>query len=258
MFDVRAQSGGKASGAVAGSVIGEHGPDGDSVGGEERCRALPEGYGGFCLFVCEYFGVRQAGMVVYGVMEVGVTGPGPSVLPTFGPSQGPVPAALWDASELLDVDMDQVSGTFVFIALRGRLADGQPCALVKAGQPGHPVPGQDLSHRRACQMQVGCDPVRTPAAGETQRDDPPFGADVSAVRAPTRPRGLVLHTFLAKDPVPIRPFLRGGGRAQEPLRGPAQSPALIDNQPGELSPGLGCQVSVGMGNVGHEGLLASR
>src|SRR3954465_11970837 len=107
-------------------------------------------------------------------------------------------------------------------------------------------------------MEVGCNPVRTPAAGETQCQNPPFGADVSAVRAPTRPRGHVLHSFLTKDPVPVRPFLRGGGRALAPLRGPAPSPALLDDKPGELSPGLGCQVGVGMGNVGHESLLASR
>ncbi len=57
-------------------------------------------------------------------------------------------------------------------------------------------------------------------------------------------------------PVPAHPLLDRCRRALEPLRGPAQGPALLNDQPGELSLGLGCQVGVSMGNVRYECLLA--
>lgn len=41
----------------------------------------------FPFFVCGYFGVGQAGVVIHGIVQVGVAGPGPAVLPAFGASQ---------------------------------------------------------------------------------------------------------------------------------------------------------------------------
>ena len=105
-------------------------------------------------------------MVIDGVVQIGVPGPGTAVPASLGTSQGAVSAAVGDAPEFLDVHVDQIPGVLVFIALRCRLSDRQPGALVQAGQPRHPVPGQNLAHRRAGQVKVGSDPVRSPPAAE--------------------------------------------------------------------------------------------
>ncbi|MDB5341037.1 MAG: hypothetical protein JWN70_6656 [Planctomycetaceae bacterium] len=130
---VRSQGRGEGPGAVAGSVVGQHCLHRDSAGGEERCRAEPEG-GGFFRLVVEDFRVRQTRVVIDGVVQVGVPGPFPAVPSSRGPSEGAVSAAVRDASELLDVHVDRVSRMVVLVPLRCGLAHGQAGALVQPGQ----------------------------------------------------------------------------------------------------------------------------
>lgn len=79
----------------------------------------------------------------------------------------------------------------------GALACGRAArGLGPGGSAGHLAPGPDPSSRRGCKMQVGCDPLRTAPAGEPRRQNPPFGADISAVLAPTWPRGHVRHAVV--------------------------------------------------------------
>ena len=52
-----------------------------------------------------------------------------------------------------------------------------------------------------------------------------------------------------------QPILGGLPRHVVPLRGTGRGPPLIDDQPGQLEPGTWRQSSIGMGSVGHEGLL---
>ena len=63
---------------------------------------------------------------------------------------------------------------------------------------------------------------------------------------------------LAHGPVVGHPFLSCRWRALEPLRSTAKRQPCSMTKQATSSPGLGCEVGIGMGNVGHEGLLASR
>lgn len=71
-------------------------------------------------------------MVIHGVVQEGAC-PGPAVLPALSPSKGPVTATLLAASELFDVDADQVSGVFVFVTLWCRLRRDSP--VLRPGRP---------------------------------------------------------------------------------------------------------------------------
>ena len=166
-----------------------------------------KGGGRFLLFVVEDFGVREPGVVIDGMMQVGITGPGTAVPLPLGASEGAVSAAVGDAPKLLDVHVDQVSGVLVLVALRCRCANGQTGALIQAGQPGHPVPGQDLADGGAGQAQVGRYPVRSPPPIEPQPHNAAFGAYGGAFRAPPRAGGRVSHAVLTTDPVAVHPLL---------------------------------------------------
>jgi hypothetical protein len=157
VLDLWSQGRGEDPGAVAGSVVGQHGLDLDPVCGEERNGAQPEGGSSFFPLVVEDFRVRQPRVVIDGVVQVGVAGPFAAVLSSLGAAEGAVPAAVRDASELLDVHVDQAPGMVVFVPLR--------CGLAHRRQPGHPAPGQVLADGGTGQVQVGRDAVRAPTGG---------------------------------------------------------------------------------------------
>src|SRR5687768_9660082 len=78
--------------------------------GEERLRSLPEASGGGSLLVVEDLGVGQAGVGVDGGVHEGVAHLGSVVLAAADVATMSAPAATrWDAAQLLDVDVHQLT-----------------------------------------------------------------------------------------------------------------------------------------------------
>ncbi|GAA2075700.1 hypothetical protein GCM10009840_07210 [Pseudolysinimonas kribbensis] len=57
-------------------------------------------------------------------------------------------AAVGDAAELLDIDMDQLAGCDLLIANQTRPADREPCRLVEVLQQRHPIALEHPPDRR--------------------------------------------------------------------------------------------------------------
>ena len=190
-------------------------------------------------------------MVVDGSVDVGVAGLGPvfavsAVGPAFGPSHGPVAAAVGDPSEFLDVHVDQVPRAGVFIA-----ADDPARAPVQPGQSGQAVAGQDLVDRGGVHAQQVSDSRRSPTAVHAQGDDPPLRPLRGPSRRRCRSAGTVFHTGLAELAVAAGPARGSGNGDLETFRCPAQRPAVVDYTFGQLEPASLGKKSV---RVGHEDL----
>jgi hypothetical protein len=99
---------------------------------------------------------------------------GGAVLDRAAPMGSP-PSALGDPAELFDIDMHQLARQRLLIPRRLGTADWETGGLVDVLQQRHPEPSEHPSDRRSVQMQVVRNSVRTPPAGETQRDDPALG-----------------------------------------------------------------------------------
>jgi len=93
-----------------------------------------------------------------------------------------VAAAVGDVAQLLDVDVDQIAGGVTFVAAY-RLAGGP----VQIREPGQAVADQYPVHRGRVQAEQVSDAGGTPAVGQPDLDDSPFGACRDAARAATRP-----------------------------------------------------------------------
>ena len=232
-------------GLVAGAVVGQHPLDGDPGGLEEGLGAGPEGGGGLLALVGQDLAVGQAGVVVDGVVQVAVAGPGAG--PAAGlASQGLVAAAVGDVSQLLDVDVHQVAGGGVLVA-----ADRAAGGAVQVGQAGEPVAGQDPVHGGRVEPQQVGDPGRSPAAQDADLDDPALGAGRGPVRAVVRTAGAVGHPRFAEFAVAVRPALGRGRRDLEPFCRAPQWPAVVDDASGQAqAAGLGQRCVT----VWHEGL----
>ena len=87
-----------------------------------------------------------------------------------------VAATIGTAAEFLDIDVDQVPGSLVFMA-----ANAPSGGLVQPRQPRHPVPGEDLVHSGGLQLQQASGPGRPPTPVHPQADDPPLGPYGSAL-----------------------------------------------------------------------------
>ena len=81
------------------------------MSGEPGDGAVPERGGGDGLFVVEDLGVDEPGAVIDGGVDVAVAGIGvwPSVAVVAAAVEPPA-AAVGDAGDLLDVDVDQLAG----------------------------------------------------------------------------------------------------------------------------------------------------
>jgi len=80
-----------------GSTVREHGFAGDSVCHEEGFGAEPNRCGSSHHRIGEDFGAGQPWVIIRGVVQVGVDGPGPAFLSACGPSQAAKSVALWEA-----------------------------------------------------------------------------------------------------------------------------------------------------------------
>jgi hypothetical protein len=131
--------------------------------------------------------------------------------------------------------VDQLAGPVPLVAAYGNL--GGP---VQVRQPGAAVAAQDLVHGGWVQLQCPGDPGRAEPPGHAQLDDPPLGPGRQLARAAVRPARPVGHPRRPGLPVAGGPPGRGGVRDLEPLSGPADGPAILDDAPGQAQPpGLG-------------------
>src|SRR5271163_1076008 len=162
-----------------------------------------------------------------------------------------MPSAVGDAAELLDIDVDQIPGSVVFVSARSGLSHHEPGALVEVAQERHPVALQYRLNRGAGQAQVIGDAMRSPSAREAHTDNASLSAPARAGRTVMRAAGAVHHPRWTTGAVAIGPLLGRGRRALKPLSGSAQRPPLIDNRRREPGSALGSQTGI---SVDHEDL----
>ncbi|GAA5059227.1 hypothetical protein GCM10023336_34820 [Streptomyces similanensis] len=190
---------------------------------------LPEAGGGLLLLVGEDLAAGEAGAVVDGGVEAAVAQVGAAVdgarpgsvavrgavAASLGPAVGPVPAAVGDVAQLLDVDVDEFAGPVAFVA-----AHDTARGAVQMGQAGQTVARQHAVHGGGHQVQEVRDAGRPPPAQQPDLDDPSLGAGRSAPGAVAGPAGAVAHTGLAESPIAVGPPLGCGRRDLEALGGP--------------------------------------
>src|SRR5215213_9987858 len=129
----------------------------------------------------------------------------------------PLAVTILDATELLDVNMDQLAGTFALVALSGLQA--------KPAELAHPDPRQDARHRRKRHVEhLGDFGARHPQSSE--RGDRLDASLVGAIGQVRWRRRAIEQAELALPPVTGQPFARGavtdsgrhGGLRQRPPR----------------------------------------
>jgi hypothetical protein len=105
--------------------------------------------------------------------------PGAPIL--LGPPAVHAPTAtVRDTAELLDVHVHELTRASLLISGRARATNRESGGLIQVRQQRHPIPDQDPPDLRRMQAQSIPDPMRTPSAGEPQRNDPPLGATVKS------------------------------------------------------------------------------
>ena len=164
-----------------------------------------------------------------------------------------MPAAVGDASELLDVHVHQIARCGVLIALRASLGGAHRGAGGRVGerQAHAPEAGQDLVHRRGVHSQEVSDSGWPTPARYAQADHPALPTTRGAVGAGVRPAGAVNHAGLALLAIPAGPASGRGDRDTEPFRSSGRGPAVFDDTPGQAQSSRGRQGRV---SVGHEDL----
>lgn len=159
-----------------------------------------------------------------------------------------MPAAVGDAAEFLDVDVDEFAGPGAFVA-----ADGLAGGPVGGGQGGQTVPDQDAVGGGRGDTGAGGQPHRPDPVLAPQPHDLPFDRGGRLAGAVVWAAGAVAHARLAQLPVAARPAGGGGVADLEAIRGPPQRPAVVHDTPGQTQPAGRGQRGI---TVGHEGLLA--
>src|SRR5699024_7598954 len=148
----------------------------------------------------------------------------------------PPPTTVRDATELLDINMDQLARPGDLVALRCAATDRQAGGLIDALQLGHPVASQDPPHRGTRYVQEVADPVRPPPAVEPQPDDASLGARAEPVRAVVRSARAVRQA--GSCPVPAHPPGHRRRGHLEAFSDTSLGPAVIDDQGHESAPAL--------------------
>ena len=117
MLDAELEAGGaELAGAIAGAVVGEQAADGDAVLGVEGDGGVQEGDGGFGLLVGQHAGEGEAGVIVDGDVQSLPAGELRAAAATAIAANGD----LLIAGHALDVEMEQIAGSGMFIAHDGR------------------------------------------------------------------------------------------------------------------------------------------
>ena len=123
---------------------------------------------------------------------------------SWGPDRGPPTVTGGNLAELLDVDVDQLTGNSFFVA-----ADGPPCGGVEVPGSGNSKPAKHPPHRGNHQSEMTSDPSRPPPPVDPQSDNPSFDTLGKPVRCRIWCRPPVDETALTVDQIPVPPFRRG-------------------------------------------------
>ncbi len=177
---------------VGPGVVGQDPLDGDAASCEPGGCSSQEGRAGGGPLVRQVLGVGQAGVVVQGGVQVGVSGAG-AVLAAGCPAEGFVSAAIGDAAEFLDVDVDQFAGPGAFVA-----ADGFAGGPVDGCECGQAVPGEDAVGGGGSDAASGSQPDGADVVLAPELDDLPFHRGRGLPWAVARAAGAVVH---ARGPV---------------------------------------------------------
>ena len=116
-------------GFVAGAVVGEDPFAGDAVCSEPGDGAVPEPDRGGGLFVVVDLGVDEPGAVINGGVDVAVADLFEPFVVVGAASMKPPAAAVGNATDLLDVDVDQLAGALALVAVDGLGVRGEVTAI---------------------------------------------------------------------------------------------------------------------------------
>src|SRR5690606_15709938 len=171
----------------------------------------------------------------------------------LGPTTESPATTVWNSTELLDVNVDQVTGRGVLVtALVGpRGLDPDPGGRIDPLQLRTAVTDQHFVHGGGVESQVVANPCRPPPPGHPQLHDPTLGPPRKLVRAAAGTAGPVDHPGLAELAIPVGPPTRRGDADREPLGRSGVGPALVDDEPGQPHAPGGSEGGV---SVGHEDL----
>jgi hypothetical protein len=183
-------------GAVTGSIVGEDGARLDTALTEERKGALEESYGGFLSLIGQDFQVGQARSVIDADMDKL-----PARRTTGATDSSDAVADAVDAAQLLDVQVQELSGMFFLVASRwlGRIQSFESTQTPS---------GEDSGHSRASQIQT---------SGDLSRDHPPVSEfhnliDHSGCRLPgaaMRPGGTIQQSLKPLLAIAGQPLVDG-------------------------------------------------
>jgi len=127
--------------AIAHAAVGEHALDLHAVEGVEADGLLERGDDAGDLFVGQHAGVGDAGAIVDGDVERF----DPRALAAIGAVASAADTGTHEATELLDVEVEQFAGMFAFVALHGRRswieggeADDAGCVRPWLSRPARP------------------------------------------------------------------------------------------------------------------------
>ena len=197
-------------------VVGDDLVDGYPDGAEPDARPLEEPDEGVGGLVVEGLDIGQAGVVVYGYVQVAVAHPGAALGSPgggVGPPVGPPPAPGRYLAHLLDVQMHQVARLGALVA-----AYHPPGGPVDMRQAVQPVAHQHPVHRRRRHPQPGADPRRPPPLLAAQPAHICLNGGLGAPRRPMGPRRPVCQTGFAVG-LPALPPLGHRGPRQAHLGG---------------------------------------
>ena len=227
---------------VAGAVVGHDACDINAAAGVPGDQPSKEDDSRWRSFVSQDLGVSQTGSVVHGNMEELPTGTS-GALPTVA---GDAVADELDATQLLDVDVDELSGVVPLIAVNGLLG-------VEVLEPRQAFSSQDAGHSGRTQAHSGGDLgscLPTPA----QPDDLFHNHGMGLTRRTTRPRAAIDQCRLAGLLISAFPFRSGSAVNTGRLGGAGHGDACLDALDHQHSTGRtssGILVKLHLGSFGR-------
>jgi hypothetical protein len=150
--------------------VGEHSFDRDVVAGEEAGGSLPERCCGGALFVGEDLAVGEACVAIDGGVHERVADFGAIPASPFGgPAVDAPPAAFGDATQLLDIDVDELAGS-------GHLDPSDRCSghSIEVIESVELMTDQHPMGRRGMHADNPCDARGSEATAAAQRHDATF------------------------------------------------------------------------------------
>ena len=231
---------------VAGAVVSQDALDGDVLALEVGKRSNKEGGSGRAAFVGQGLDVGVAGVVVHGHVEEVETEAGAALRATVGlaeAGQDALAAALRDAAELLDVQVDQVARAGMLVA------DDLACGAMEPREAVESGAAQDSVDGGAGNAQPPPDAVRPPGEYASSSADGHFLQLIGLAGAAQGTAGAVVERVQSTFTEPPHPLGDGsaGDAEQAGHFGLGPSGQHLFDQLGASHGGQSCIT------MGHEG-----